>query len=111
MMDCTNDANGSFALVNGFSLSRLIASRIRSSLRRCFCAASRASFFMAQLCSKTIELTISRYGVRFSVLNSMTKKRFEGELNSIDPARLIKDSHNPIDNFFLTLAVIYNDLK
>lgn len=43
----------------------------------------------------------------------MEKQDFkDGELKHIEPSRLIKeDSNNPLDNFFLVLAVIFNDLK
>ncbi|MEK7081168.1 MAG: hypothetical protein AAB902_02160 [Patescibacteria group bacterium] len=40
------------------------------------------------------------------------KEEFEGELNYIDPSRLIKeDKVEKFNDFFLTLAVVFNDLK
>lgn len=43
----------------------------------------------------------------------MEKEDFKtGELKHIEPSRLIKEGvKSPIDNFFLVLAVIFNDLK
>lgn len=42
----------------------------------------------------------------------MEKQKFKGELKHIEPYRLIKKERNdPIDNFFLVLAVVYNDFK
>ena len=40
------------------------------------------------------------------------KQKFKGELKHIEPYRLIEENKNdPIANFFLVLAVVYNDLK
>jgi hypothetical protein len=42
----------------------------------------------------------------------MEKQEFQGDLIHIEPYRIIKESKNDtIDNFFLVLAVVYNDLK
>lgn len=42
----------------------------------------------------------------------MGTKKFKGELKYIEPYRLLKkDKNNEIDNFFLVLAVVFNDLK
>jgi hypothetical protein len=41
----------------------------------------------------------------------MDKKRFEADLESISPRRLILDGKDEFDNFFLVLALIFNDLK
>ena len=39
-------------------------------------------------------------------------QKFEGDLSHIEPYRLIReDADDLLANFFLTLAVIYNDLK
>ena len=40
------------------------------------------------------------------------KKEFSGELRKLDSQKIIKDNdNNKIDNFFLILGLIYNDLK
>jgi len=46
-------------------------------------------------------------------MNNIVKKEFKGaELRHIEPYRLLKEGLNDhLDNFFLVLAVIYNDLK
>ncbi len=42
----------------------------------------------------------------------MEKQKFAGELKHIEANRIIKENKNDsIDNFFLVLAVVYNDLK
>ncbi len=42
----------------------------------------------------------------------MDKKDFKGESKHIEPYRIIDEKNNdPLDNFFLVLAVVYNDLK
>ncbi|PCI19828.1 hypothetical protein COB64_02935 [Candidatus Wolfebacteria bacterium] len=42
----------------------------------------------------------------------MKDKEFTGELREVPPSRLFnKLSNNSIDNFFLVLAVVYNDIK
>jgi hypothetical protein len=42
----------------------------------------------------------------------MEKQKFQGDLIHKEPYRIIKESKNdPVDNFFLVLAVVYNDLK
>lgn len=42
----------------------------------------------------------------------MGKQQFKGELKHIEPYRLIKkDKNDSVANFFLVLAVVYNDLK
>lgn len=39
------------------------------------------------------------------------KKEFTGKLKKIDPRKLINEKNRPIENFFLILALIFNDLK
>lgn len=39
------------------------------------------------------------------------KKEFVGELKKIDPDKLINEENRSIDNFFLIMALIFNDLK
>src|SRR5574343_423836 len=41
------------------------------------------------------------------------EEEFEGDLKKIDPRRIIdpKKSNNDIDNFFLVLGLVFNDLK
>lgn len=42
----------------------------------------------------------------------LEKQKFEGELRHIDPHRLIsEDKNDKVANFFLVLAVVYNDMK
>lgn len=42
----------------------------------------------------------------------MEKQKFKGELEYKEANRIIKENKNdPMDNFFLVLAVVYNDLK
>lgn len=42
----------------------------------------------------------------------MKKQEFIGNLEYINPSKLIdKDKNEPVDNFFLVLGLIYNDLK
>ena len=41
----------------------------------------------------------------------MDKREFRGELKSISPRNLISEPPSEVDEFFLVLALIYNDLK